>query len=159
MGAARKVLSLQSGNWKKDELQKKQLEEEAVIVASDQLKKPPAWLRDGVAKKEWIRLVEIMEDIKIIGNLDFNALGAYCNAFSSYVEATKELKGQPLIVDKITKFGVQRVQNPLLRVQQDATDEMKKASSQIGIDVNSRLKLAHIKRQSTPDNGNEFGDI
>ena len=76
---------LQSKNLTKEEKAEKEIEEDLIKANSDQLEKAPRWLRDKVAKKEWKRLVEQFRTIAVISNLDLNNLGAYCNAYSSYI--------------------------------------------------------------------------
>lgn len=79
------------------------------------------------SKKEWKRLLEQFKTIGgIISNLDFNNLGAYCNAYSFYLQATKELGEQPLTIEYTNKGGqVNSVENPLIKIQIKYSDEMK----------------------------------
>ena len=75
MGRSRKPSEMQKGNITVIAGNKRKTEEESVMVGKDQLEKPPTWLVDNVAKKEWRRLVKELEKIDIIGNLDKNNLG------------------------------------------------------------------------------------
>lgn len=140
MGRPRKPLDVQKGHLKVVDYQKKEMEEQAVTTGADQLEKPPVWLTDVTAKNEWKRLVKELKKIEIIGNLDLNNLGAYCNAYSGYRKATKELKGAPLTVEKWTKYGPQMVPNPLIGVQSKYSDEMRRYASLCGLTIDSRLK-------------------
>ena len=100
-------------------------------------------MRDLTAKKEWKRLNKELEEISVICNLDYNNLGAYCNAYSFYVQATKELDKEPLI-----------------RIQLKYSEEMKKIASLLGLTIDSRLKIATIKNQNNQnDLVDDFGDI
>ena len=141
-------------------MQKKELEEQAVAVSGDQLQKAPVWLRDNLARKEWKRLVKLFEEVKFIGNLDYNNLGAYCNAFSNFVQVTEELKGQPYMVTHINKVGAENVAtNPLITIQRGYSDEIKKYACMLGLSVDSRLKLAPIAIKEKGLAASEFGDI
>ncbi len=120
-------------------------EEKAVRTESDQLRKPPTWLIDRVAKYEWKRLVEELDKIGVIGNLDLNHLAGYCNAYSSYRKATKELKGQELMIEKETPSGKKLVENPLIGIQRKYAEEMRKFAALCGLTVSSRLKVGAAK--------------
>lgn len=140
MGRPRKPLDVQKGHLKMVDYQKKEMEEQAVTTGADQLEEPPVWLTDAIAKNEWKRLVKELKKIEIIGNLDLNNLGAYCNAYSGYRKATKELVGAQLTVEKWTKYGPQMVPNPLIAVQSKYSDEMRRYASLCGLTIDSRLK-------------------
>lgn len=140
MGRPRKPIEMQKRHNKVVEMQRREMEEQAVTTEADQLEKPPAWLTDATARNEWKRLVKELNKIEIIGNLDLNNLGAYCNAYSGYRKATKELKGAPLTVEKMTRYGPQMVPNPLISVQSKYSDEMRRYASLCGLTIDSRLK-------------------
>ena len=92
MARPKKPLELQMKHLTQEEKTNKELEEQEIRnLNKNQLAKPPTWLRDLTAKKEWKRLNKELEEISVICNLDYNNLGAYCNAYSFYVQATKEL--------------------------------------------------------------------
>lgn len=141
-------------------MQRRQQEEEAVMVGDDQLSEPPAWLTDATAKKEWKRLIKELDKINIIGNLDLNNLATYCNAYSQYRKATKQLKSEPLTVEKMTKYGVQMVPNPLIAVQSKYSDEMRRYASLCGLTIDSRLKAGSGKIDRQEENiERKFGAI
>lgn len=161
MGRPRKALDLQTGNLTKQQQTEREIEEELIKCNSEQLDKSPPWLRDNVAKKEWKRLVEQFRSISVISNLDLNNLGAYCNAYSFYIEATKELKEAPLLIEFTNKAGAtNQIENPLIKIQMKYSDEMRKYSALLGLSIDSRLKLATIKSKETKKEiSDEFGDI
>lgn len=130
MSRPRKILSMQEGDLTKKRQEEIQQQEDAIKTGDDQLDKIPKWLRDSVAKKEFKRLVKQFKELSIISNLDLNNLGAYCNAYSSYIESTEALKGQPLIINYTNKGGATNlIENPLIKIQMKYSDEMKKYSS------------------------------
>lgn len=106
MGRPRKPLTEQRGNLTVITMQTREAEEDSVTTDKNQLKRPPTWLIDNVAKKEWRRIVKELEKINLIGNLDRNNLGGYCNAFANYVKATEILKNQTYYIDRETRNGV-----------------------------------------------------
>ena len=72
MGRSRKPLAMQTGNLTKEIKEQKQNEEEIITTGNENLKKPPAWLIDKVAKNEFKRLTEEFDKVNMVGNLDLN---------------------------------------------------------------------------------------
>ena len=182
MGRPRKPLAEQRGNLTVLTMQTRAAEEKSVSTGKNQLKRPPDWLIDDVAKKEWRRIVKELEKIGLVGNLDRNNLGGYCNAFANYVKATnilKEqlyyidretrngvikatsiLKKQPYCIDRETRNGVITVKNPMVDIQRTYADEMRRFASLCGLTIDSRLKAAAVKTDKTrEDITKKFGNI
>ena len=63
MGRPRKPLTEQRGNLTVITMQTREAEEDSVTTDKNQLKRPPTWLIDNVAKKEWRRIVKELEKI------------------------------------------------------------------------------------------------
>ncbi len=160
MGRKRKPIEMQSGNLIKEDREQRQQEEASVTVGKNQLSRAPDWLSDDIAKKEWKRIIKELGSVELIGNLDRSNLGAYCNAYSGYVRATEELQGQPLIVERVTNAGVSVTENPLIRVQRNYGNEMRRFAALCGMTIDSRLKAASAKREKEEEQiVQEFGDI
>ncbi|GCD13163.1 P27 family phage terminase small subunit [Clostridium tagluense] len=118
MARPKKLLSMQEGNLTKAQQTEKELQEKIMQTGMEQLQKPPRWLRDVKAKNEWKRLLEQFSQLASISNLDLNNLGAYCNSYSSYLEATKELKGAKLTIEYTNKGGATNtIENPIIKIQ------------------------------------------
>ena len=119
---------------------------------------PPDWLIDDLAVNEWNRLVkEISGELELIGNLDVDNLGGFCNAFAMYVKVTNELRNAQLL----TIIGDGKiVENPLINTQKKYAEEMRKFGRLCGLTIDSRLKFA-AEKAKTIDNDieDEFGDI
>ncbi|MBN1051628.1 phage terminase small subunit P27 family [Clostridium botulinum] len=160
MARPKKMLNVQEGHLTKEQQIEKKLQEEIIQTGTEQLK-PPKWLRDKTAKKEFKRLVEQFKTIGIISNLDLNNLGAYCNAYSFYLESTTLLNKEPLTIEYTNKAGATNIiENPLIKIQLKYSDEMKKYSSLLGLTIDSRLKMATIKLNETKKEiTSDFGDI
>jgi P27 family predicted phage terminase small subunit len=160
MGRHRKPSEMQKGNITVINGKNRKEEENSVVVGKDQLEKPPTWLIDNEAKKEWKRLVKELDKIDIIGNLDKNNLAGYCNAFANYQKATKELKNAPFCVEKETRSGTVIVRNPLIDIQKLYAEEMRKFASLCGLTIDSRLKAAVTKTEKKEDTiKQKFGNI
>lgn len=149
---AKKPLATQKGHLTKEQIQRKELEEELLQDAGrEQLQNPPDWLVDDTAKKEWNRLVKEFGENSMINNLDYNNLGAYCNAFSKWSAITKELG---------LNFRAGRQINPLVALELKYSDEVKKYAVMLGLTIEGKLKALNAKvKKGEDDIENEFGDI
>lgn len=162
MPRKRKPLATQKGNLTVAQQEDKKLEEQLVKTGKEMLAKPPTWLIDAKAKNEFTRLANEFEkmEIDVIGNLDVNNLGCYCNAFSYYISVTKQLKKEEKVIKKPTQNGEILVKNPLCDLQKMYSEEMRKFASMCGLTIDSRLKAATIAREDIDnDISDEFGDI
>lgn len=147
---ARKAMDLLAKHLTKAERLKKELAENERFDA-DQLKTPPDWLVDTLAAKEWKRLVKEFGKKSMIGNLDYNNLGAYCNAFAKWVAITQKL-------GKLVMIG--RQANPLVQLEIKYSDEMKKYAVLLGLTAEGKLKKLEEKQNNSENNvKSEFGDI
>ncbi len=136
-------------------------EEEGLIRPNDDKIKCPSWVKDKVARAEFKKISEELQELKLLTNLDVNTLASYCIAYSNYLKATLELEGQPLVISQTNKSGFTNlVENPLIRIQLKFSDEMKKHASEMGLTINSRLKLVVPKAKPKKDEiEEEFGDL
>lgn len=160
MARPRKPLVEQRGNLKVYTTQCRENEEKSIETDKDQLKRPPDWLIDNVAKKEWRRIVKELNKIHLIGNLDRNNLGGYCNAFANYVKATNILKDQSYYIDRETRTGVIVVKNPMVDIQKNYAEEMRRFAALCGLTIDARLKAAAIKTDKTQEEiTRKFGNI
>lgn len=150
---ARKSLENQKGNLTVVEQQKKKLIEEKAknFVGKEQLKKPPKWLVNDMAIAEWKRIVKELDGTHMFNNIDYNNLGAYCNAVAKYSEIVK-LVGM--------KFRVGKEINNLITLELKYSDEIKKYGSLLGLTLDGKYKLitGEIKSQ-TNEVESDFGDI
>lgn len=157
MGRARKPLSEQTGNLTTEIQTRRSVEQDMARTGTEYFMKPPKWLINQTAVKEYRRIVKELGKLELLGNLDTNALGNYCNAFAKYTEITEKLKDAPLTV--INSAG-NEVENPLVNLQIKYSKEMRDNGRLCGITIDSRLKFASQKLDSIEDDISEkFGDI
>ena len=160
MSRARKPVDMQSKHLTNAEKEEKEQQEEILILGKEQLENPPEWLIDEVARDEFIRVTNELSSVNIVGNLDLSNIGGYSNAFSTYVHAIENLRGKSSVVKEVTKSGVKLVENPFLKVRDNAASEMWKFGALCGINIDGRLKLANLKTtKNDEDITDEFGDI
>ena len=145
MGRGRKPTEMQRGNITSINAAKRKTEEESIVVGKDQLKRAPNWLINEDAKDEWKRLIKELDKIDIIGNLDRNNLAGYCNSYANYKKVTNELKDAPFCVEKMTRNGIVMVKNPLIGIQKEYAEEMRRFAALCGLTIDSRLKAATTK--------------
>lgn len=146
MGRPRKIVDMQSAHNTKNEKLKRQQEERYVTTGRNQLKTPPKWLVDDVAKKEWRRIIKELNQIDIVGNLDYTNLAGYCNAYANYIKVTEKLKDQDYCIERETRSGTITVKNPLVDIQKTYASEMRRFAALCGLTIDSRLKAAVNKR-------------
>ena len=142
MGRQRKVVNMQSAHLTQKEKQKKKQQEREIITGNEDLAKPPTWLLNADAKKEWKRVTEELRKIELIGNLDYANLACYCNAYANYIKVTRQLKKESYCIERETRTGVIVVKNPLVDIQTNYAAEMRKFAGLCGMTIDSRLKAA-----------------
>lgn len=147
MARPKKPLAFQKGNLTTGTKLKKERAEALVsVVSSTALLKPPSWLLDEIAIKEYKRVVKEIVKLGILNNLDINNLGAYCNAYSLYLKATEELKTQPLTIVKELPNGCSNiVENPLIKIQKTYANEMRSFANLAGLTLDGKLKMGSQK--------------
>lgn len=162
IGRPRKLVSMQTKHLTKEEISEKEEQENLIIVGREDLQSPPSWLIDSMAKKEFDRIVRNFEKIELIGNLDLNNIAGYCNAYSMYIRATKEFKQTKdlMIPKQMTNGAYTEIPNPIIKIQRQLAEEMRKFASLCGLTIDSRLKLAVQKTtKENYDIEEEFGGI
>lgn len=145
MGRPRKPVDMQKGNLTVITKERRQREEKKARTGTNQLRTAPKWLINDEAKNEWKRIVKELKEIELIGNLDRNNLGGYCNAFANYVKVTELLKNQEYYLERETRTGTILVKNPLVDIQKSYAEEMRKFAALCGLTIDSRLKAVATK--------------
>src|SRR5688500_15568802 len=65
---------------------------------------PPAWLAPDAAG-EWRRLAAVLEPLGVLTETDADALAAYCEAFTTWKQATQRLRQFGMVVKRSTASG------------------------------------------------------
>lgn len=99
---------------------------------------PPSCL-DSVGKREWRRITPELDRLGLISNLDMAALAGYCQAFSTWFKASKELKNVGKFTIVTDKGNV--IQHPLVGVINTAAAEMRRFLVEFGMTPSSRSKV------------------
>lgn len=160
MGRPRKMLETQKGNLTVIQQETREYEEKRAKSERKNFFTPPEWLTDKTAKKEYRRVIKLLEKMELIGDLDITNISGYCNAFANYVNVSEQLSQQKYYVERETNNGVIVVKNPLVDIQTTYANEMRRFEQLIGMSVDSRLKLASAKTSQEKDSiRKKFGDI
>ena len=133
MPRPKKPIDMQKAHLTLVEKQNRKAEEDSVTTGNNQLKTPPRWLINDVAKKEWRRIVRELNKIQIVGNLDYANLGGYCNAYANYIQVTEILKDQTYSIERETRTGTIIVKNPLVDIQTNYAAEMRRFAALCGL--------------------------
>ena len=98
----------------------------------------PEDLRDDVAVKMWETQSQVLIERGVLTVADAGTLLVYCNSFSMYMQAEKEISKVGLVVST-GEGGTKK--NPAVNVRQDAASTLARMGSLLGLDPLSRTKL------------------
>lgn len=146
MPRSRKVVSLQTRHNTKAETEARRREETMVALPSDQLVSPPSYLKGKEARREWRRVVPLLEQIGVFGNLDKSNLAAYCYNYGEWVELIR--KRSALSITSIGDpegFKVLQAIDKQIKVHED---QFRRFGSACGMDPSGRLKAAAKQTQT-----------
>ena len=124
----------------KEEIDQRLAAEKKLQAKKDKVK-PPTWL-DSVAKREFKRIAGELLDLDVITNIDVNALARYCDAYSDYVESTKIVREEGLMVEYTNKAAeTNKVAHPLLTKKKQFHEQMKALEVELGLTPSARAKI------------------
>jgi P27 family predicted phage terminase small subunit len=95
-------------------------------------------------QKEWNRVIELLGEKGFLEDLDRQALMAYCDAVSEYIELMKRCNKMPPMI-KTTKGNW--VQNPVLSAKRAARDALLKASKDFGLTPWARSRMDVLEKE------------
>ena len=112
---------------------------------------PPQHLSKN-AKKEWERIAPALQSCGLLTKIDGTALGAYCDYFAQWAQASGKLKSQGMIIQ--TGFGPQV--NPWLRISNNAIEGMKKILVEFGMTPSSRSRVKAAPKAEEKSEGADY---
>ena len=110
----------------------------------------PEWL-DKTAKKEWNRILPLIRELPV-AELDLALLSMYCQTYSNYINATKQLEKEMVVV---TERGSKL--SSYYTIQRDSITAMNSIAPKLGLTVESRLKILEPKEPK--ENADPFEDM
>ncbi|VVB52203.1 Phage terminase, small subunit [uncultured archaeon] len=110
------------------------------------------------ARREWKRIVPLLQDIGVLSQIDGRALAAYCDAASMVEEATREIRKHGMVF--VTKFETKEGDlvegdikaNPAVAIKSTFMKVMKSFLIEFGLTPASRRNLKIQKK----DQGDAF---
>jgi P27 family predicted phage terminase small subunit len=112
-----------------------------------EIPKCPTHLK-GEARKEWKRVSQELYEAGLLGKVDRAALAAYCDAYAQWVEASKTLQSEKLV---LTSPNGYMYQNPWLSIANKAKADMTKFMNEFGMTPASRKKVSvNAKNENDP---------
>lgn len=150
----------------KTHLTKAQIEErrdaESRIQPNTDKIKCPDWL-DGVAKREWHRVVGELLVLKLVTNLDVTALAMYCDAYSKYRAASELVRKEGAVITFKNALGAtNKVKHPATEVMKQMAALAKSFGAEFGLSFAARVRLTLPKEKSKEPTELEqsgFGDV
>lgn len=97
----------------------------------------PSWLCDE-AKKHWRITIKKLHGVKLMTDLDVDALAMYCEAYADWREAQDEIREHGSII--VTPKGYP-VPSPWLAIANKAFDKMYKLLAEFGLTPSSRTRV------------------
>lgn len=147
-------------NLTKQEIEARKAAEEALKPRAENIE-APEWLTD-VAKEEFYRQAELLKEIKLITEADIVQLATYCDAYADYVECSKIIQEEGLMVEYTNKAAeTNKVPHPLLTKKKQLFEQMKAMASEFGLTPSARAKIALPKKEEKEPSPEEklFGDV
>lgn len=108
---------------------------------------PPAHL-GKIAKKEYKRVVNDLQTLPI-RDLDRAVLENYCTWYGIYVEASQKVN--EIGISVFSEDKGMWIQNPLIVTLEKATNNIKSCAAQLGLTVDSRMKMYVPKTEEKKD--------
>lgn len=140
MGRPKKPVELQQGRMSNDDKRIRKDQEEKMKHGNDELIAPD-WL-DKDAKKEFVRVIDSLKKIDCVGNLDFAMVAIYSDAYSNYVNLTKDIQKYGVVEEYTNAKGAtNKVISSYVQAQHKYVDVIMKCSSKLGLSVSDRLRL------------------
>ena len=141
------------------------------VVAPNDKVKPPAYLTADL-KKKFRKLAKELLEIKLIANVDCDALARLLIAQDQYIEITEQIRETPLMIDvpvyetqknpdtgkeERVQVGTKQVVNGererLMIIQDRCMKQCRQGASDFGMTVSSRCRLAVPKpKDDKPEN-------
>ena len=91
------------------------------------------------AKREWTRIVPKLLEVGLLTELDSAVLAMYCDAYGTWVKASKKVNEEGEVV-QVGKYSYPQ-QNPWLTVKNKAIEQMNKSLSELGLSPSARTRI------------------
>ena len=140
MARPKKLLDQQKTRRTKEVQEELKATEEALKELTPLQKTPPNFL-DKVAKAEYKRIYPLLEELPI-ASLDLALVVMYCQTYSNYIEASKQLAREKVVeTERGSKLS------PYYTIQRDSITAMNQIAPKLGLSLDSRMKVVTPKKE------------
>ena len=109
----------------------------------------PTWL-DKDAKREWQRIVPLLNRHGMLAKCDRTTLAVYCQAYAEFKHATQKLKAEGRVT--VSKTGYEQ-QHPYVVIQHKAINVIAKFALEFGLTPGARGRITPPKGGVVDDDG------
>lgn len=141
----------------KNEIEKRKAEEEELKKLKSEFHAPSHM--KGHSRKIFNYIKNNLNDLELLANVDKYGLCILSEAIAKYIEISIRLKNEDYLIEHTNKKGYTNIQvNPLVRVQNNYVDQIKRYSSEFGLSPAARLKIISVNtKESIDEFENDFG--
>lgn len=134
-------------HWTKSEVERRHQSAQTFQRQKPQKLKMPIWL-DDAARQVWKKTLKAMVGYDLLDKLDEDVLAAYCDAVARHQEVTLKIREEGYITTNAQ--GTETV-SPYVRAAQSYARIMMQYADKLGLNVNSRARLAKKKADNPGD--------
>ena len=140
-------------HWTKKEVEARQRAAAKMTRAKKKNLKMPDWL-DEEAQKVWKKTLRDMKDFDVLDKVDEDVLAAYCDAVARHKELAAIIRERGYTTFNSTGSEVEA---PWVKTHQSYTRLIIQCSDKLGLNANSRARLARkIAQEETDPNEDLF---
>jgi len=141
----------------KTEIEKRKAEEEEIKKLKSEFHAPSHM--KGHARKIFNYIKNNLSDLELLANVDKYGLCILAESIAKYIEISERLRDEDYLVEHTNKKGYTNTHvNPLVRIQNNYADQIKRYSSEFGLTPAARLKIISVNtKESIDEFENDFG--
>ena len=105
------------------------------------------------ARKVWNAVVKELEEMKILGTCDGNALARYAQAVANYWQCSKVITKKGMTYERIATNGERMIrERPEVKLMAAYSEECRKLENLFGLNPSARANLAPAKESNPAEN-------
>lgn len=106
---------------------------------------------DDVGKREYKRVTVLLNELPI-ADLDRTLVAIYCNSYSKYIQATKDIDANGITMLEADSNGSKRKKkNPAVAIMSEMSREIRNIANSLGMTIDSRMRLVAPQQQTKED--------
>lgn len=141
-------VDLQTGHKTKAEIQERKDAEDSIKCNNDRIREVPKWL-DDIAKEEYIKLVDDLENSNILTNVDIPVVAIVADAISKMQQLNETIEKEGMYITKVSDRGsTNMAEHPACRLYRQYNTIYKQYLSELGLSPSSRAKLGVLNQKT-----------